>query len=157
MGLFLNVPGVPGEATVQGHANEIELLSFHWLMGRNPVSVSSTGTLTSGKFSFDGLQVTKYHDLASAPLFLACASGAPVATAVLSFTRVGQAGQPFDLVRYSLKDVRVVSLEQSGTGADPAPVESVTFNFGQLLVEYFNPNGTLRNKAGWNVIKNVPV
>src|SRR5689334_21091545 len=69
---FLHLSSIPGESTVPGHENDIDLQSYSWQGVSVPPVIGGGG---SSKAVFKDLSLTKYVDKSSPKLMLACASG----------------------------------------------------------------------------------
>src|SRR2546427_5240980 len=73
-GLFLDVPGIPGDATFPPAVNQIEGISYSWTVGQvKPSKVGTIGVCAAGpsKPVFSGLCFVKRTDKASPKLFVA--------------------------------------------------------------------------------------
>jgi type VI secretion system secreted protein Hcp len=68
-------------------------------------------------------------------------------------------GTQQEYLKVTLKEVIVSSIQESGSGGDSLPTESVTLNFSHIEVEYKpqDEKGGLGGvvKAGWDLKKNV--
>lgn len=108
LGLYLELPGIVGEASVPGHAGVMNLQSF--------------ALDASGYF-----EVTKAVDAASQALLLAAANGTqfPVAEGLFYNTQV-PGPQADGAIKF--EDVIISSYQTSGGAAGPA-VETVRFSF----------------------------
>lgn len=94
---------------------------------------------------------------ASPKLFLACASGQHLKSAVLTARKSGKAGHTF--MRWTFSDVRVTAYEISALeGGDDLPRDQASLSFAKIEVEYIpqKPDGTpdAPVKAGWDVKAN---
>ena len=65
---FLKIDGITGEAQVQDHKDEIEVLSFSY-EGSHGTSVSYGQGLSLGSGSVQPFRITKFVDISSAPVF----------------------------------------------------------------------------------------
>lgn len=155
---FLKIDGIQGESQDAKHKNEIELLSFSW----GETNAGGPGRGTGGgasKVNMQDLAIVMPVSRASPPLFLACASGQHIKSAVLTGRKAGKEQQEF--LKYTFSDL-VVSAYETGASHEAAMVtDQVAFNFGRIEVEYRpqKPDGTLDAavKAGWDVKANRPV
>ncbi len=155
---FLKIDGIQGESQDAKHKGEIELLSFGW--GETNTGRPGGGPGGgAGKVEMQDLAVVTTPSRASPPLFLACASGQHIKSAVLTGRKAGRDQQEF--LKYTFTDL-VVSSYETGASRDVAILtDQVAFNFGRIEVEYRpqKPDGTLDApiKAGWDVRANRPV
>lgn len=128
--MFLNIPGIPGEADDPVHADEIDVLSWSWGMS-NSATTHDGGS--AGVASFDDLVFTKYVDKASPMLMLACANENHL-SATLVVRSVGPS--PLEYLTITIPDLLVVSVRQVITTADDRPMETVTLNFAEIEYSY---------------------
>jgi len=153
---FLKIDGIPGESTDSKHKDEIDVEGWSW--GEvNPVEHVAGGGAGAGKVQMQDLNFTAPFSKASPNLFLACASGKHLKSAVLSARRAGKSQAEF--LTFSLSDVLVSSYQTAGAEAgDVSPVDSVSLNFSKIQIEYKEQkaDGSLGDsiKAGWDVKQN---
>ena len=140
---FLKIDGIPGESQDHKHKDEIQLESFSW------------GATQGGGFSYGGgggagkVQMQDFHfvmkiNKATPKLFLACANGEHIKSAILTCRKAGKEQQEFLIVK--LSDVLVSSYQSGGSSAgDVVPTEQISFNFAKVEFEYKEqkPDGTL--------------
>ena len=101
-------------------------------------------------FSFT-TQVNK----ASPKLFLACASGQHIKTALVTVRKAG--GQQQDFLKVTLSDVTVSGYHEGAAEAADTPSDQVTLNFSKIHVSFSGqrPDGTPDTVAGgWDLKKN---
>lgn len=153
---FLKVDGIDGEAEDSGHENEIKLHSYSF-GGTNQGSygLGTTGGGT-GRVSMADLHVVMTINKASPSLFLACANGKAIDSVILT-CRKSAGDSPIDFLKITLSDVRVTTY-QSGGGTELIPVDTCSFNFKQIEVEYTPQDDTggggSPTTIGWDVAKN---
>jgi type VI secretion system secreted protein Hcp len=133
-GAFLNIPNIPGEATDEHHADEIDVLSWSW--GTSAGSHASCGTARQGGTGTDStfldLTVVKRLDKASPKLMLAVASGTQLGTIKLSLEKQGT-----DYLVITLENAIASSLVSLGSnGSEIVPREQVTFNATKVTMQY---------------------
>lgn len=150
---FLKLDGVKGEATADGHKDEINILSFSWGVS-NTASHSGAGA-GSGKASLSTFNIMKKTDAASASLFQSCCSGkhTPLATVVL---RKAGGEKALEYLKYKFSDVLVTSVQWSGSsGGDDVPAESVSFAYSKVEIAYApqdaKGHGMSPQVASWDV------
>jgi type VI secretion system secreted protein Hcp len=148
---FLKIEGIPGESGDAGHKGEIEVLSFSW-------GGTQAGTMAfgggAGKVQMQDLHLTMNVNKASPKLFLACATGEHLKSAVFTARKAGRDQQ--DYLQVKLGDVLVSSFATSGdTHANGLPVDAVSLNFAKIETEYKEqkPDGSLGagTKVGYNL------
>lgn len=148
---FLKVDGILGESKDAKHKDEIDVLAFSW-------GVSQTGSPApgpgggAGKAVFDDLLVVARTSKASPQLWLACASGKHIASAVLTCRKSGQTPQEF--LKITLSDVLVASYEIDGSDDDP-PLDQVALAFAKVEMAYIQFDATGKAlppvKAVWDL------
>jgi type VI secretion system secreted protein Hcp len=153
--IFLEIDGIKGESNDAQH-REIEAASFSW--GVNQQGTTGTGGGGgAGKAVFQDLHVVMNVSQASPQLFLACAQGRHIKSAVLTCRKAGGREQR-DFLRYALSDVLVASYQTNAQAEDGVPVDEVSFEYAQLKFEYRpqKADGTLGAPvtAGWNLRTN---
>jgi type VI secretion system secreted protein Hcp len=138
---FLEVNGVPGESTDAKQAKSIEILSYSWGASNGKKGVS-----------LQDLNVTKPVDLASPPLFQRLVQGTSIPSVELIGRKAGEFQQIF--LRFCFQDVRVTSVQQSGSVGGDVPSENVSFAYTSVSEQYTsqNPDGKGGQTvfAGWN-------
>lgn len=143
---YMDVAGIPGEATADGFKEKIEIYSWSW-GGSAPVTVGpGTTGISASRPSISSFNVMKKTDIASSKLFNAMCLGSHLATIKVSMRKqTGAAGQQAFLI-YDFEECMVESLQWSGSsGGDDTPTESVSFAFAKVTMEYKpqNADGSL--------------
>jgi type VI secretion system secreted protein Hcp len=127
MGLYMQYPGLTGDATESGFQNWITLTSVHFGTSRNvAASVGSTKSREASTPTISDITVTKALDAASAGLFRASVSLGQGQTVQIAFTKTG--GETY--LQYTLNEV-IISGYQIGTTGD-RPVETVNISCAQF-------------------------
>lgn len=121
---------VKGEAASEGHADDIELVGWHW-----GVSASSAigSTQKTTRRSYTAMTIVKRVDSATTALMSALATNDVVKEAKLTLRRAG--GEQEDFFIVTLKDARIVSIEHEGDASGQAR-ETVGIAFAKVEVEY---------------------
>jgi len=151
---FLKLDGIAGESKDTNFSGQIPLLSF--THGGEQSSSVSTGTSGhgAGKVSLHPFTVTKHLDKSSVPHFKALTLGTHIATGTLSAVKAGANRKPY--LKIDFKSMFVTSYMVSAV--DEHPVESITYAFEQIKIEYFaqDDKGTTTStgSASWNVSTN---
>jgi len=153
---FLKIDGIEGESTDDKHSKEIELES--WSFGESQTGTSSQGGgAGAGKVQMQDFHFTMRVNKASPKLFLACANGQHIKSAVLTCRKAGKDQQEY--LKWTFSDVLVSSYQTSGSGSgDVVPGDQISLNFSKVEIEYRaqKSDGTLEGpvKAGYDVKKN---
>jgi type VI secretion system secreted protein Hcp len=141
---FLKIDGIQGESEDKTHPNECQLES--WSFG-----ASQGGTMAFGGGGGTGkVQMQDFHFVmknckASPKLFLACATGDHIKSAILVCRKAGKQQQEY--LKYTFTDLLISSFTTSGSGAgDVLPMDQVSFNFAKIESAYReqNADGTLK-------------
>src|SRR5450755_3906540 len=97
---FLKIKGIEGDATADGHTNEIQLESWSWGESNSGSSNQGPGG-GSGKVSMQDFHFVMKANKASPKLFLSCACGDHIPEAVLACRKAGGKQQDFMTVKMS--------------------------------------------------------
>jgi type VI secretion system secreted protein Hcp len=155
---FLKLDGIPGESTDVKHKDEIDVLAFSWGVSGSKSTGPGGGGGGAGKAVFEDLLVVARTSKASPKLWLACASGQHIKSAVLTCRKPGKA--PFEFLKITLTDVLVSSYEIDGSDEEP-PLDQIALAFAKVETAYTpqDPSGKAQPpvKAGWDVKKNAKV
>jgi len=139
-----------------GNIFEVEGYSFDIHQTLN-IGSQSTGA-GAGKVTFNPFSITRKIDKASPVLFQMACSGTAFQTVALVLRRSAggsSAGAAFLKFTFKLVAVKTIAYAKS----DEAPKEVVTFEYGGLVMEYWQqkPDGSMGTKVvdGWNRVKNI--
>ncbi|MCI0357470.1 MAG: type VI secretion system tube protein Hcp [Planctomycetaceae bacterium] len=122
---YLKLAGVDGESKDLGHQNEIDVLSWSWVVPPPPAGSSP---------SVSEIVVTKLVDSTSPVLFKFAAQGKPIPNAVLDLElSSGNKQEPY--LRYKLERC-VIKSYQLGGSAEDRPLESLSINFEKIKIVY---------------------
>ena len=156
--MFLKIDGIDGESTDDKHKNEIAILSYSW--GETQPAPTGGAGGGAGKVALQDFHFSMLVNKASPKLFLACAKGEHLKSAVLTVRHA--AASPTEFLKWRFTDVLITSYQTAGdiaTGALPA--DHASLNFSRIEVEYsqVKPDGTPGTpvKAGWDSKTNKPV
>ena len=154
---FLKLDGIPGESTDAKHKDEIEVESWSW--GATQLGTTGTGSGGgAGKVSIQDFNFVARTSRASPVLFLKCASGEHIPSAVLTARSSGKSQE--DFLTLTMTDVLVSSYQIAGSeAADTVPMDQVSLNFTKIKFEYkvqtasgaLDPNPAT---AGWDLKTN---
>jgi type VI secretion system secreted protein Hcp len=134
---YLRIPTIPGDSTVQGHVNDIDVQTFGW-----GVTGSSTG-----RAAFGDVTITKYVDPASPPLMRATAAGLTFTSVTLFAEKPGST--PFEYYRLTLANAKVKSFKQSGTRA-AGILDTVAFGYTRITLRHVKQLPT----GGTSIVQN---
>jgi len=140
---FLKIEGIEGESHDAKHPDEIQLESWSWNESQGG-SFAYGGGGGAGKVSMSDFSFMMKENKASPKLFLACANGEHIPQAILVGRKAGKEQQDFMKVTFS--DLIISNYQTGGAGGgDDIPMESLSFNFGKVEMEYREqlPNGQL--------------
>lgn len=121
---------IKGEATTEGHADDIGVLAWNWGVAAGSAIGSTAAT---ARRSYKHLVVTKGIDSASTGLLHALVSNDEVKEATLMLRKAG--GEALDYFRMTLSDARVVGVDVE-VATDGRPLERIAFAFTKIDVEY---------------------
>jgi type VI secretion system secreted protein Hcp len=127
---------IKGESTTQGHADDIEVRGWRW----GAQSGSAIGaTAATARRQYRPLVVVKGVDSASTGLLAALATNDEVREAKLTMRKAG--GDALDYYCLTLNNARVVDIVLD-VDAQGRPVETVTFSFTKVAIDYKRQQGT---------------
>jgi type VI secretion system secreted protein Hcp len=129
---FIKIDGIDGESTDSKHKGEIELASFSWGVAQSG-RPGRGGGRGAGKAEFQDFHFVARTSKASPKLFLACASGQHVKSALLTCRRSGQGRLEF--LKYKLSEVLVSSFVSGGSTPEE-PLDQISLNFAKIDMEY---------------------
>lgn len=131
---FLKIEGIQGESQDDKHKNEIHVDS--WSFGEsNAGTFSHAGGGGAGRVQMQDFHFVKRVDKAGPKLFLACAQGEHIKSAVLTCRKAGKEQQEY--LKITLSDVLVSSYRTTGSnGGDIVPIEEISLNFAKIEYEY---------------------
>ena len=149
---FLKIDGIEGESTDAKHKGQIDVASWSWGVTQ-ATAPSPGGGGGAGKADSQDFHFVARTSKASPKLFLACASGQHLKSAILTARKAGKDLQEF--LKWTMTDVLVSSFQTGGSeAADVVPMDQVSLNVSKIQVEYRvqNPDGSLGSpvKAGWD-------
>ncbi len=153
--IFLKLDGIDGESKDAKHKGEIDVESFSF-GATHPGSTSGGTGSGAGKVSMQDFSFTTQVNKASPKLFLACASGQHIKSALLTVRKAG--GQQQDFLKITLSDVTVSGYHEGAAEAAAMPTDQVSLNFSKIHVSFGGqrPDGSPDTPvtAGWDLKKN---
>lgn len=153
---FLKIDGIEGESQDSKHKGEIEIESFSFGEVQTGTAARGGG-MGAGKIQMQDFNFVMKVNKASPKLFLACARGDHIKSAVLTCRKAGKDQQEYLKVTFS--DILVSSFQTSGTSSgDLLPMDQISLNFAKIEFEYREqkPDGTLGGAIkSWYDLKQV--
>jgi len=131
-------PSVDGSSTADGHAKEIEILSWsHGFVQPTSPTRSSAGSGTVEQATHQNLTFTKYLDTATNALLKYCWSGKQIKTATITCFRSDGAAdnKPVEYLNIVMEHVVISNYSVSG-GPGDIPVENVSLDYGIVQYSY---------------------
>lgn len=131
---FLKIDGIEGESQDAKHKGEIEIES--WSFGEVQTGTAARGGgLGAGKVQMQDFNFVMKVNKASPKLFLACARGDHIKSAVLTCRKAGKDQQEYLKITFS--DILVSSYQTSGAASsDMLPMDQISLNFAKIEFEY---------------------
>jgi type VI secretion system secreted protein Hcp len=156
---FLKIEGIPGESRKQGHADEIDIFSFSF-GASNPTTVGKGTGAGASQVNISSFNIMKATDLSSTALFLRCAKGEHIPTAVVTLRKAGGTN-PLEYLQYKFTKVYVDNIQWSGSsGGDDTPTESLSLAFEKVEIVYSSQadDGTPKKTvgSGWDIPSGTP-
>ena len=153
--MFIKIGDLKGESKDATHKGEIDVLAWSWGVS-NSGSAHVGGGAGAGKANIQDLSFTKYVDLSSPDLMLACCNGKHFPEANLVVRKAGE--NPLEYLKIKLTEVLVTSLSTGGSGGEDRLTENVTLNFAKVNVDYVEQTekGAQggKPKMGWDIAAN---
>jgi len=148
----LKIDGVDGESKQDGHESWIDVLSWNW-GEHNASTFREGGGGGAGKVSMQDFSFTQKMHKGTVKLMEKCATGEHFPKAEFRARKSGGEAQCFLTLKFT--DVMVSSYQTGGQGDDALPMESISFGFAKVEMEYKEQqkDGSLAGpvKAGFNL------
>lgn len=135
--MFIKIGALKGESRDSAHKEEIDVLAWSWGMS-NSGSAHLGGGAGAGKANVQDLSFTKYIDLSSPSLQLACMKGTHFDTATLTVRKAGD--KPLEYLIITMTEVMVTSCSTGGSGGEDRLTENISLNFAKVKVVYTQQN-----------------
>lgn len=136
----------------------LEVLSLQFGVSQAETTGSGSTGAGAGKAKFDEFTIEKFVDLASVPLYQACAAGAHYPSVMLAVRKAG--GSNLLYLQYIFRMVFVINIGWSGGDGEAAPKETIKFKFGGMGIQYIQQkaDGTEGTKMQglWSTTTNKP-
>jgi len=158
---YLNVEGIPGEATDSGHEKWITIKGFSHMVSMAMTEERHDGGPGPGQRSDHGqFCIEKRLDSTTPTLSLYCCQGKSIGTVKVDLCRtIG--GKPVTYMQYEMTDVFITRVAPQGRfeQGGSMPPEEVTFNYGKIVWKYTHTDQKTGAKGkdvetNWNIITN---
>lgn len=156
MFMKLDHADLKGEARDAKHKETIDVLAWSWGMSNSGTTHMGTGG-GSGKVNVQDLSFTKYVDLSTAGLMIACSKGTHIPKATLTVRKAG--GTPVEYIVIEMEEVLITSVSTGGSGGEDRLTENVSLNFAKVTLKYQQQDEKGAPKGGtkdyvWNIAEN---
>lgn len=133
--ILLQLEGINGDSTIDGHANWISISSAQFGVGRGISTAGSGVDRDTSTPSFSEVTLSKPTDIASTQLFAQAMYGKKIgAKATLVWLQTGGADAKQNYMTIELADP-IISAYSVSSGGD-RPTESFSINFSKILFKY---------------------
>jgi type VI secretion system secreted protein Hcp len=132
--LVAKIGSFKGESQTDGHKGEIDVLSFNF-GGTQSATMHAGPGGGSGKANVHDLTITKWVDLASPELALACFNGTHIPEATLTCRKAGGKA-PVEYMKITMSNCIISSISTGGSGDQDRFTENVSINFAKVKVDY---------------------
>ncbi|HKZ72447.1 MAG TPA: type VI secretion system tube protein Hcp [Steroidobacteraceae bacterium] len=156
--MFLELDGIKGETIDKTFKskNAMDILAWSWGLSNSGSFQQGSGG-GAGKASFQDISITKFIDLASPVLILACANGKHITKGTITVRKAGE--NPLEYLKITLEKILVSAYSTGGSGGEERLTENVTLNFAKVKFEY-QQQDEKGGKGGssdatWNIAENV--
>jgi len=145
--LEIQGPDIKGESGDQKYKESIEIMAFS-ISGQNATSFERAEGGGRGKVSLGHLNLTKWHDKASTPLFNKMCSGEHFSKAVLHCRKqTGAEGKGLEYMTVTMEKCAISSFSSgSHNGADHT--ENFTIAFQKIKIDTKTQSGEGKEGAG---------
>lgn len=131
---FLKIDGIQGESPDAKHPNEIEIETWSWGES-NTGTAAHGGGMGAGKVQMGDFRFVMRFNKSSPKLFLACAQGEHIKSAILTCRKAGKEQQEYLKVTFS--DLFVAQFNNQGeAGGGALPYNEISLNFIKVEMEY---------------------
>jgi type VI secretion system secreted protein Hcp len=144
--IFLKLDGIEGEATDDGHTNEIKLANCSFTASNTSAYNNASKTVSKGQALMGDIAFGKEVDKTSVALFKACSSGKVIPKGVISFqSNVGD-DKKIDFLKYELENVVLNSYSFSAGGE---AYENGTLTYAKItqIYDQRDEKGTSKGKV----------
>lgn len=144
--VFMKADGIKGEATDDGHKDEIKLSACSFSAHNSSAYNNASKTVSKGQAMMADIQFSKEVDKTSVELFKACASGKVLPNVKISFqTNVGD-DKKIDFLVYELENV-VVNNYNFNASSEADESGSLTYAKIKQVYDQRDEKGTSKGKV----------
>ena len=153
--IILKISGIDGESLIEGHEDEIDILTWSWEISKSSQNIVDSGRGDS-QAAVKPLVVTKYIDKASPDLALKVLTGEFISEATLVVRRAGES--PLDYLKITMSNVEIANFSTGGSGGEDRLTESISMVFSKVCYEYtpqeFSYEGGAAIETCWDMTMN---
>ena len=153
--IILQISGIDGESLIEGHEDEIDILTWSWGISNSSQNIVGSGR-NAGRAIVKPLVVTKYIDKASPDLALKVLTGEFIAEATLFVRKAGEF--PLDYLKITMSNVEIANFSTGGSGGEDRLTESISMIFSKVCYEYipqeFSGEAGAAIEACWDTTMN---
>jgi len=115
--MFLELDGIKGETIDKTFKskNAMDILAWSWGLSNSGSFQQGSGG-GAGKASFQDISITKFIDLASPVLILACANGKHITKGTITVRKAGE--NPLEYLKITLEKILVSAYSTGGSGGE---------------------------------------
>lgn len=155
--IYLKLGDLKGESEVPGHENQIEVLTWNWVLHQEGSIQQGSGG-GAGKVSVKDLSLTKYIDTASPTLLQSTCTGKHFDEAKLTM-RKATGADPLDYYVITMKHVIVTGVDIGHSAGGVRMTEEISLSFAEFEVSYQPQDDKGKKKGGaisakFNIAKN---
>jgi type VI secretion system secreted protein Hcp len=139
--MFIDIDKIPGESKDADAAfkGKIDVLAWSWGLSQSG-SFQMGGGGGSGKVNVSDISFSKWVDISTPVLMLACANGDHIPKAVLTVRKAGK--KPLNYIQITMEKIIVSSISTGGSGGEDRLTESVSLNFAKASFKYIQQSDT---------------
>ena len=144
---FITIDGIAGEAQDSDFQSSIEVVSWNWGI-EMAAAAGRGGAVTNARADVKVFTFNHRYDAASPALMTYCINNKPIKMATLTMRRAAgdQKGQKYLIIVF--KQVRVGELKMLHSPEHLLPLESVSFAFEEVNVDYVQQSVAGRDQTG---------
>jgi type VI secretion system secreted protein Hcp len=133
MPIYLQLDGIPGDATHETHKKWMDIESIHWNVARNMnTAAGSAANREASEPTVSEVVLTKVSDSSSTKLFAEACTGRTGKLCTIHLVTTGSPGETY--IEYKLTNTLVANYSIDSSG--DRPVETIRLNFTKIEVKY---------------------
>ncbi|MEJ6395854.1 type VI secretion system tube protein Hcp [Gymnodinialimonas sp. 2305UL16-5] len=133
MPIYMQLDGIPGDATHETHRQWMDIETLHWNVSRNMnTQAGSTANREASEPTVSEVVLTKVTDSSSTRLFAEACTGRTGKLCTIHMVTTGNPGDTY--VEYRLTNTLVSNYSVDTSG--DRPVETIRLNFTKMEVKY---------------------